>query len=192
MSAVAQWPAHYTLQEFLAWESGDGRRYELVDGLPRAMAPASNVHGLLQSELCSLIRNHLRQHRPGCEVITNPGLVPHILSGHNFRIPDLGVTCARIRPGASMLPEPLLLVEILSPSNQADTWSNVWTYTSIPTVQEILVLHSGKVAIELLRRTGEGRWPGETETVTDGDLMLASIGFRVLIAELYGRSGLLG
>lgn len=189
MSAVAEWPVHYTVQEFLSWDPGDGQRYELVDGLPRAMAPASNVHGFLQAELGSLIRNHLRQHRPECEVIANPGIVPQILSGHNFRIPDLGVTCARIRPGSSMLPEPLLLVEILSPSNQADTWSNVWTYTSIPTVQEILILHSAQVAAEVLRRTGEGGWPGGTELVTDGDLVLSSIGFRESIGELYARSG---
>jgi Uma2 family endonuclease len=46
-----------TVDEFLKWDSEDGLRYELVDGDPRAVAPASTIHGFLQNELGSLIRN---------------------------------------------------------------------------------------------------------------------------------------
>jgi Uma2 family endonuclease len=190
MSAALHLPVHYTLQEFLSWNPGDGRRYELVDGQPRAMAPTSNVHGFLQIELGSLLREHLRRHRTSCEVIGNPGVVPRLLASHNFRIPDLGVTCAPIVPGPNTLADPVLLIEILSPSNQADTWSNVWTYTTIPSVQEILVLHSSRIAAELLRRTPDGGWPSETDVIDTGDLVLTSIEFRMALAELYARSGL--
>jgi len=124
MTAVAKLATRMSVHEFLGWEPRDGLRYELVDGQPRAMAPASTVHGYLQSELGRLIGNHLREHRPGCHVITNPGVVPNLLSAHNFRIPDLGVTCAPVTPGQASMPDPVLLVEILSPSNQADSWSN--------------------------------------------------------------------
>ena len=48
--------------------------------------------------------------------------------------------------------DPVLLVEILSPSNRAETWTNVWAYTTIPSVREILVLHSLRIRAELLRR----------------------------------------
>lgn len=116
-----------TVQEFLEWDSGDGLRYELVDGEPRAMAPASAVHAVLQSELGRLLGNHLRQHRPGCRVLSNPGVLPRMLSAYNLREPDLGVTCSALSLGQSAMPEPIFLVEILSPSNQAKTWSNVWT-----------------------------------------------------------------
>jgi Uma2 family endonuclease len=190
MSAAVQFPVRYSLQEFVSWDPRDGRRYELVDGQPRAMAPASNVHGFLQTELARLIGNHLRQHRPACEAITNPGIIPRLLSAHNFRVPDLGVTCTPIVPGHLTLENPVLLVEVLSPSNQADTWSNVWTYTTLPSVQEILVLHSEKICVELLRRTHEGGWPSETEMILGGDLVLTSIEFRVSLTELYARSGL--
>jgi Uma2 family endonuclease len=33
-----------TVDEFLKWDLEDGRRYELVDGEPHAMAPASSIH----------------------------------------------------------------------------------------------------------------------------------------------------
>jgi hypothetical protein len=115
MSIARELSVRFTVQEFLSWAPDDGHRYELVDGQPRAMAPGSTIHGFLQNELGSLIRDHLRRNHSKCEVIANPGVVPRLLTARNFRIPDLGVTSSRF----------------LSPSNQADTWSNVWTYTSL-------------------------------------------------------------
>jgi Uma2 family endonuclease len=187
---TARLPVYMSLDEFLAWDSGDGRRYELVDGVPREMAPTILVHGLLQSELGSLIGNHLRESGSRCLVIANPGVVPRMMSAHNFRIPDLGVMCAPLQPGQVMITEPVLLVEVLSPSNQSDTWSNVWSYTSIPGLQEILVLHATRVLAELLRRDREGKWPDEPTPYRQGNLELASIDFEVPLAELYAGSGL--
>lgn len=48
-----------TVDEFLAWEPGDGRKWELADGEPRAMAPAKPTHAFLQNELARLTGNHL-------------------------------------------------------------------------------------------------------------------------------------
>ena len=146
MAALAKLPIYMTVLDFMEWESNDGLRYELVDGEPRAMAPASNLHGFLQNELGRLIGNHLRQRGDSCDVLINPGVRPRVLPAHNIRIPDLGVTCSPLRPGQTEMPDPILLVEVLSPSNASKTWSNVWAYTSIPSVQEILVLHGSRVA----------------------------------------------
>jgi Uma2 family endonuclease len=189
MVALAKVGVRMSVRDFLAWEPGDGVRYELVDGEPRAMAPANTVHGFLQNELGSLIRNHLRERGTGCKVLANPGVIPHLLSAHNVRVPDLGVTCSPVRLGQATLPDPVLLIEILSPSNQADTWSNVWAYTSIPSVQEILVLHSERVAAEVLRRSAQGAWPEQTEEMLRGDLTLTSIDFRTPLADLYAGTG---
>lgn len=190
MVALAKIAIRMSVRDFLDWEPGDGLRYELVDGEPRAMAPASTVHGFLQNELGSLVRNHLRERGVGCEVLANPGVIPHLLSAHNVRVPDLAVTCSPLLPGQATLPDPVLVIEILSPSNQANTWSNVWAYTSILSIQEILVLHSTRIVAEVLRRSPQGAWPERTEEVRDGDLALNSIGFRVPLAHLYARTGL--
>jgi Uma2 family endonuclease len=190
MSAVVNLSLYMSVSDFLAWESGDGLRYELVDGEPRATAPASTIHAFLQNELGSLIRNHLREHRSGCVVLANPGVIPRLLSAHNMRVPDLGVTCSPLIPGQAAMPDPVLLIEVLSPSNQAETWSNVWAYTSIPSVKEILVLHSNRIAADLLRRSPAGDWPQEPVQITKGDLELTSIGYRVEMTDLYALTGL--
>ena len=78
----------------------------------------------------------------------------------------------------------------MSPSNQAKTWSNVWAYTSIPSVREILVLHSTRMQAQLLRRTQAGGWPEEPEQITGAELLLASIDLRVAMTDLYARTGI--
>jgi Uma2 family endonuclease len=190
MNRLAKAPVDMGVQDFLIWDPGDHLRYELVDGAPRAMAPASNIHAFLQSELGRLIGNHLRQAAAACEVLANPGVIPHLMSARNMRIPDLGVTCAALVSGQQAIIDPILLVEILSPSNQAKNWSNVWAYTSIPRLREILVLHTNRVCAKILRRDHEGNWPNEPAEHLLGDLELTSIDFTLPLHELYRRTGL--
>ncbi len=185
MSATVKLPVFMSVAEFMAWDPGDGRPWQLVDGVPEAMAPTNRTHGALLGELSRLVGNHLSAQGSPCSIITAPGVVPHVQAGHNVRIPDLGVTCTLYTEEQPLLANPVLLVEILSPSNQPETWSNVWTYTTIPSVREILVLRSATVGAELLRRGPDGLWPPEPLSVTEGDLVLDSIGLRVPLADVY-------
>ena len=123
-------------------------------------------------------------------MVANPGIVPRLLSEHNVRIPDLAVTCAPLAAGQATLPDPVLLIEILSPSNQAKTWTSVLAYTSIPSVREILVLRADRMTAELLQRSPQGEWPDRPLVITEGELMLEGSGFRVVLADLYARTGL--
>ncbi len=176
-----------TVDEFLDWDSGDGRMWQLVDGRPEAMAPARIPHGVLQAELALLIGSHLRAIGSPCCVIITPGVIPATMAAINMRIPDLAVSCSPVEAGQPVARDPVLIVEILSPSNRAETWANVRRFTTIPSVQEVLVLHSEEVAADLLRRGADGSWPGEPERVAGGELRLDGIGFAVSTAELYAR-----
>jgi Uma2 family endonuclease len=179
--------ARMTLIEFLQWEPVDpsARSWQLIDGEPVAMAPGSDAHGGIQAELAALLRNHLLQQGSPCRVATEPGIVPKLRADRNYRIPDIGVTCAP--PSRNlMFPEPVLLIEILSPSNEVETWANVWTYASIPSVTEILVVHSTRVAAELLRREPNGQWPDEPVVLGPEDVLtLTSVAFTVPLRSIY-------
>jgi Uma2 family endonuclease len=185
-------PARMTVDEFAVWDSGDrsGRLWQLVDGEPVAMAPGSANHGAIQGEVGRLIGNHLSVDHPGCRLIVTPGVVPRLNANRNFRIPDLGVTCSP--PLADMMiADPVLLVEILSPSNEAETWRNIWAYTTIPSVSEILAVRSTRIEAELLRRLPDGNWPKEAVVLHAGDsLTLTSIGFTVAVDAFYQTSSL--
>ena len=185
MSAFAKLPEPMSVHDFLAWIPSDGRMWQLVDGEPQAMAPPNRTHGTLQGELGSIIRNHLQDKDSPCTLVVTPGVVPFVQAAHNMRVPDLAVTCSDYDEEETGLTDPVLIVEILSPSNQTETWANMWAYTTIPSVREILVLRTTTVGADLLRRGLDGTWPREPEIVRKGDLLLDSIGLRTPLARLY-------
>ena len=185
-------PARMTLSEFLSWDPGDptGRTWQLIDGEPVAMAPGSETHGAIQGELIGLLRNDLIERRSPCRVIAEPGIVPRVRADRNYRVPDVGVTCATPSHGL-MVPDPVLLVEILSPGNEADTRANIWAYTTIPSVRELLVVHSTRIEAELLRRSADGSWPEQPEIIgAGGTLSLAGVEFSTPLAALYRTTAL--
>ena len=185
MDAAVQIPPVMSLREFLAWDAPWGQRWQLVDGKPRAMAPTSRTHGTIQSTLTSRIDRHLRERDSQCVIVTTPGVVPRVRSESNFRIPDLAVTCTPYQDEQYDLANPVLIIEILSPSNRAETWTNIWAYATIPSVHEILIVHSTKIGAELLRRDTAGNWPEQPIIVDNGVLELRSIGFSIDVAALY-------
>jgi len=179
--------------DFIAWP-GDGTdtRYELVDGVLRAMASASDTHNLIQANLVALIHAHLKRARPSCRVVGNPGIQPRLMADWNFRVPDIGVTCVPNSAAVFMTPDPVLLIEILSPSNIADTRENIRAYATIPTVTELVIVHSTRMKAEVMRRDDKGAWPKDAEIVDrNGVLRLTSIGAEFAMNDIYDATHLL-
>ena len=174
-----------TVAEFLVWEPGDGRRWQLVDGTPRPMAVANRTHGALHSEIAAVIVNYLVAQESPCCMLAFPGVQPSVNAICNFRIPDHALTCTSYDDEEFILRDPVLLIEILSQDDQDETWSNVEAYTTIPSMQEILVLHTATVAADIIRRGPDGLWLDAPVRIVDGDLLLDSIGFRVPLRQVY-------
>jgi Uma2 family endonuclease len=177
MVAALKIPVRMSVDEFLAWTPSDHQFWQLVDGEPQAMAPPNRTHGAIQGELISLISP--------CSVIDTPGIIPRVQSDTNIRVPDLAVTCSGYQAEETAITDPVLVVEILSPSNQAETWRNVWAYTTIPSVQEILIVRTAGIGAELLRRNPDGTWPERPLAIEQGELTLDSIDFRAPLTALY-------
>jgi Uma2 family endonuclease len=100
-------------------------------------------------------------------------------------MPDLAVTCSGYDTEESALGDPVLLVEILPPSNRRETWANVFAYTTIPSVREILVLDTVKIAAEFLRWSPDGTWPKQPTVIEAGEETLESIGVSFPLASAY-------
>jgi len=174
-----------TVAEFLVWAEQRSGRWQLVDGRPVAMAPANRTHGALQNELGRLIGNALVENGAPCSVVADPGVVPRVLAHKNVRVPDLAVVCSGYVAEQATLSEPVVAIEILSPGDQSQTWSNVWTYTTIPTMQEIAVFETKTIGAKLLRRLPDGGWPEEPQTIASGDFVLKSVNVRFPVAAAY-------
>ena len=189
MPAALKIPKWMSLDEFLAWDAPGPGHWQLIDGVPVAMAPAGSTHGLIQSTIAHLIDAHLIAVDSPCVAMTNPGVIPAFRARCNFLIPDAAVTCSEADIGVPGIRHPVLIVEILSPSNHAETWRNIRAYMLIPDVREIVVIHTAARAVDLLRRRDDGTWPDDVTTVTEGPFTLTSIDLTLEVAALYRRSG---
>ena len=193
MSTALKMPRrHMTVAEFLDWDSGErtGARWQLRDGEPEMMAPASDRHGTIQAQLAHLLTAHLQARGGRCRAVINPGVIPRLRAEENCLVPDIGIT-GTPNTGAHMLPDPVALIEILSPSNESETRANVRAYATIPTVAEIVILRSTSIAAEVLRRAADGSWPEQPEIIgADGELRIESIGFAEPLRSAYRGAGL--
>jgi Uma2 family endonuclease len=185
-------PRRMTVAEFLDWnpEDGSGALWQLRDGEPEMMAPATDRHGSIQAELARLLINSLAERGSRCRVVIDPGVVPRVRSDRNMLVPDIGITCDPPSDRRA-LPNPVALIEILSPSNEAETRANLWAYATIPSVAEMVVVFTSRIAAEVLRRGTDGVWPEQPELIgPDDELRLASIGFTAPLRAAYRTSGI--
>ena len=122
-----------TLAEFLTWDDGTATHYELVRGQPVAMAPPAERHGRIVMNLGRHIGNRLK---PPCSVVGQAGIT---LPGRDdaFYEADLAVTCAPPDPDRQHVVDPILIVEVLSPSTaQHDRGTKLPDYCDQPSVRE--------------------------------------------------------
>ena len=173
-----------TLAEFLAWDSGNDCHYQLIEGHPVAMAPPAAAHGKLVTRLARHIDAALDS-RPTCSVIAEAGVtLPR--DDRTFYVADLAVTCRPLEPRQQAVPEPLLIIEVLSPSTDArDSRTKLEDYRSIASVEEIALVDSQSVHAEIHRRAGDGRWYTDLISGRAKTLHLASIGLDLPLATLY-------
>lgn len=181
-----------TAAEFLDWDGGGHvGKLELVEGEVRAMSPASATHGIIQANIAYLIGHHLRQHRPGCRIGTETPISPRLHANDNVRAPDLAVTCA---PPTSdkRFPDPILIVDVMSPSNQKETWDSILTLASLTSLIEILVVDSERINAQIFCRDADGSWPipGQQLVVTAGSVRVECLGLDLPLAEVYAGTHL--
>jgi Uma2 family endonuclease len=108
MSAVLQ--HGMALAEFLAWEEKQELRYEFDGCRPVAMTGGTLVHETICGTLRALLYQRLRGKpcRPW-------GPITKIEVQGRIRYPDAHVNCTGFDPGATIVPEPVVVFEVLSP-----------------------------------------------------------------------------
>jgi Uma2 family endonuclease len=152
------------------------------------MSPGSVVHGIIQANLTYELRRHFLEQKIRCRVGAEVGVITH--EGPNtVRVPDVGVTRAPMPSGQKEWPEPLLLIEVPSPSNASETWENVRSCRTVPSVQETAVIHSTRVLAEVLRRGPDGQWPEALEKIGESEtLSFECIGFACPLIDVYAET----
>jgi Uma2 family endonuclease len=177
-----------TVGEFLDWseEQGDDARFELVAGVPvRLMAPTNVRHPQIQYNVGQALRGSIAESDLPCRVFdAGPGVaVRH--EGDECRIPDVVVTCAStIDETARLVPEPVIVVEVVSPSTRlADVNDKVEFYGGIASVEHYLVVEQDRRRmVDYGRGTSGGLEP---RILREGEIALHPPGVRLGLDAFY-------
>ena len=173
-----------TVAEFLTWDDGTDTRYELIDGRPVAMAPVAPSHSVVVANVSHEIKSRLQTPR----YVGSEAGVECPDRDDTFYEADVVISCTPVAPGMAAIPDPVVVIEVLSPSTiEHDRGRKAYDYRRIPSVQEIVLVASEQRHIDAWRRRG-AKWEVE-DLIGDAALELETVRVIVPFAAIYADSG---
>jgi Uma2 family endonuclease len=180
--------ARMNVDEYLAWAEGRPGRYELYDGVVYAMTPERAVHAEIKLAVHIGLVAAIRARRLPCQVLPD-GMTVRIDAATAYE-PDASVYCgAKLAPSALEVTNPIIVVEVLSPSTgRIDASLKLAGYFRVPSVMHYLIVDPDEpLIIHHARTTGDSIL---THIVREGAIALDPPGLRLPVAEIYeGRPG---
>ncbi|MDE2855241.1 MAG: Uma2 family endonuclease [Chloroflexota bacterium] len=172
--------------DYLAWESQQPCKYELIENRIYPMTGASLSHNYICTRLAVALDSRLSQR--GCAVYTSDMRVQVEESG-TYTYPDLVVLCSqpRVRPYAEQdtLLNPTLLFEILSPSTELiDRKQKQAQYLEIPSLHGYFLVSQGKPLIEAHTRSADD-WRLRIFSGMDATLVIPAPDCAIPLREIY-------
>jgi Uma2 family endonuclease len=176
--------ARMTREAFHRWADAQSSRYERVGGEPVAMSPERAQHIRLKTRIWAALDGAIRQSGLACEAFGD-GITVEIDADTDYE-PDAVVNCgAPIDPDATAAPNPVIVVEVLSPSTQAvDSGEKLADYFRVASIQHYLVVRARRQEIIHHRRDPAGI---VSVVVNLGQIHLDPPGIVVDLADIYGR-----
>lgn len=168
-----------TVDEFLAWAENQPERWQFIDGVLVMMAGASDPHVFIQANVQGELYINL-QGKP-CRPHGSDRAVG--IPPRNCYYPDVSVSCRE--PDGRFSPEPVLVVEILSPSSEADDRGRKrLNYQKLPGLRHYLVLAQDEPLAELWTRIEDG-WHYAAFEGLDHTVRLEALSIALPLAAVY-------
>jgi Uma2 family endonuclease len=144
-------------EEFITWEGGQAERHEFVNGEVFAMAGAEDRHVTVALNVAIALRAHLRG--TPCRTFMSD-MKLQVAAANSFFYPDVMVTCDAADAASPLIKtQPLLLVEVLSPSTAAyDRGEKFVHYRHIASLQEYVLIDIDTRRTDVFRRQADGMW----------------------------------
>lgn len=145
-----------SVEEYLELDAGSDIRYEYLDGYaypltndPTNLAGGSPAHARVAANLIAILENALADANSNCYVYTSDARVQ--LTEDQYLYPDVSVACGEEE--TSSIQNPILIIEVLSPSTELrDRGSKLKSYRTCSSVEEYMLVGSQYKSIEVYRR----------------------------------------
>jgi Uma2 family endonuclease len=177
--------------EYLAFEETAPLRREYVGGEAYAMSGGSQRHNRISLNTASLMLSRLAG-KP-CQVFMSD-MKLHVARDSAYYYPDVMVTCAEQATAANesqVVSDPVLVVEVLSPSTEAtDRREKLHAYRHLTSLREYVLISQDTQQVEVYRRQGDINWlyvtyePGDT-------VEFAGVGVTLPISDLYAGTDII-
>ena len=184
-STAAQ--TYLTPEEYLAWERKSDTKHEYLRGEIIAMSGASYQHTIITMNISGELYIQLKG--TACTVHTNDMQV-RTSPETSYFYPDVVVVCDKPRfedNAFDTLLNPIVLVEVLSPSTQAyDRGEKFKHYQQLTSLREYILVSQDEVEVERYRRQDTEWQPTEFRSLEDV-LSLTSIDCKLALDDIYRR-----
>jgi len=174
-----------SVEDYLAGEEISPVKYEYVYGEVYAMAGTSDKHNFIAGDIYAALLNHLR------DLLCQPfmGDIKVRVSPHVYYYPDVLVSCEQNPENPHFRNQPILIVEVLSPSTQEiDRREKLLFYQQMPSVQEYAVVEQEKMHVEIHRRQPDGHWiTYYFNQDADEEVEFQSVELTMTLGEIYRR-----
>lgn len=185
MSALPK--SKYTIEQYIELEKSSEERYEYFDGEVFAMAGRSLAHLRIGKNIARHLENRL-EGKP-CEAFPFDMRIK-VPAAPPYRYPDVTVVCGEPImenfQGLSMLVNPLVMIEVLSPSTKEyDKDGKFIAYQSIASFQEYLLVAQDVAHVTRYVRQADNQWVRSDFIGLDSSVELKSLGVTLPLSEIY-------
>jgi Uma2 family endonuclease len=180
-----------TEEQFFAWTPSQDGRYEFDGFRPVAMVGGTANHGLICGNLMYQLKARLR----GTGCVPTGGEGPGVkTTGGKIRYPDAVVTCTKFGGRDRLIPNPVVVFEVLSESSfHMDYVVKLREYHALPSVKRYFIIEQTEIGVTAYGRLGDEAHDKALWTATpflDGDVLdLPEIGIQLPVADLYEGVG---
>ncbi len=169
----------WTINEFLAWEERQEPRYEFDGVQPVAMVGGTVNHNLTAGNVFAELRERLRG-KP-CRVFMENMKIE--VTGR-VRYPDVVVSCSPAAGNATVLPDPVIVFEVLSEGTyRMDWYDKNEEYRDTPSIVRCVMLEQDTLHGTMFCREGQ-RWIG-TLLGPDAVIDMPEIGVGLKLTDAY-------
>ena len=175
-----------TVNEFLPWAKQQPERWELFDGVPLAMSPERVIHGDTKYRAARAFDGAIAGARVPCRFVLDSAVVR--VDARNSFQPDVLVYGGEPLPGDALeVPEPVVVIEILSPGNAiADLRDKLQGYFRVASIHHYLIIDPDKRLV--IHHTRGRDDVVATRIVTAGQIGLDPPGLSVAVADFFGAA----
>ena len=174
-----------SVEQFLENYQGAGGRRELVDGAVVKMAAETSQHVKFKGNVYFALRNAIGKAGLSCDAFTDGMSVK--INATTVREPDASVQCGNaIEPNSMILDQPIILVEVASPSTgRIDEEEKLVEYFSLPSVEHYLIISPNeKYMLHMKRIAGDKIL---TTIVRSGQIEFDPPGFSISYEDIFGE-----